>query len=137
MKDEASFGVLWLRPSGRRPRPYGETPRCVKSFVWTLDRGGRPLLEWEIGHVQTPDTPDTLQQLARERRLARALLSLRLSVFVVMLMWTLDKLINPDHAARVFRNFYLLGGLGRAARQSLVLRRVAHARGVLRSLLSS
>lgn len=37
-----------------------------------------------------------------------SLLLLRLTVFLVMLMWTLDKFIRPDHAARVFKNFYFL-----------------------------
>jgi putative oxidoreductase len=50
--------------------------------------------------------------LIPERRLARSLLSLPLGVFLVMLMWTLDKLINPDHAARIFRTFYFLGSFG-------------------------
>lgn len=37
------------------------------------------------------------------------LLLLRLGVFIVLLMWTLDKLINPGHAGGVFENFYGLG----------------------------
>jgi hypothetical protein len=37
---------------------------------------------------------------------------LRLGVFVVMLMWTLDKFVNPGHSAAVFENFYMIGGLG-------------------------
>lgn len=44
-------------------------------------------------------------------RLAISLLALRLSVFLVMLVWTLDKFMNPDHAARVFEHFYLIDGL--------------------------
>ena len=47
-----------------------------------------------------------------QSRLATALLTLRLSVFLVMLMWTLDKFINPEHAARVYEHFYLIGGMG-------------------------
>lgn len=49
---------------------------------------------------------------ARENRLPLALLLLRLSVFLVMLMWTLDKFVNPGHASKVYENFYVLGGLG-------------------------
>lgn len=47
-----------------------------------------------------------------ESRLAIPLLTLRLGVFIVMLMWTLDKFVNPAHAGAVFENFYLIGGLG-------------------------
>lgn len=47
-----------------------------------------------------------------DRRLPLALLLLRLSVFLVMLMWTLDKFIRPEHAAAVFGKFYFIGGLG-------------------------
>ena len=48
----------------------------------------------------------------QEKRLSLSLLGLRLSVFLVMLMWTLDKFTNPDHAARIFSKFYAIDGLG-------------------------
>lgn len=48
-----------------------------------------------------------------ENKLAQALLFLRLSVFLVMLMWTLDKFIQPDHAIRIYEHFYFLGGFGK------------------------
>lgn len=50
-----------------------------------------------------------------ESRLPISLLLLRLGVFVVLLMWTLDKFVRPEHAAAVFANFYLLEGLGESA----------------------
>lgn len=46
-----------------------------------------------------------------EQRLAISLLSLRLGVFVVMFMWTLDKFLRPDHAAGIFAGFYGIDGL--------------------------
>jgi len=52
---------------------------------------------------------------ALETRLPKALLALRLGVFIVMIMWTLDKFVAPEHAARVWENFYLIGGLGPTA----------------------
>jgi len=30
-----------------------------------------------------------------------------------MLIWTIDKFINPEHAAVVYKNYYFMGGLGR------------------------
>jgi hypothetical protein len=51
--------------------------------------------------------------MKNENRLALSLFALRLTVAVVMLVWNLDKFINPRHAASVYENFYLLGGLGR------------------------
>ncbi|MDT8426126.1 MAG: hypothetical protein RQ733_09150 [Methyloprofundus sp.] len=36
---------------------------------------------------------------------------MRLSVFIVMLMWTLDKIINPSHSAKIFEKFYFIAGL--------------------------
>lgn len=45
-------------------------------------------------------------------RVSSALVWLRYGVFLVMLMWTLDKFVNPDHAAGVFETFYGLPGLG-------------------------
>ncbi len=47
-----------------------------------------------------------------DKRIANALFTLRLGVFIVMLMWTLDKFVNPQHSAAVFDNFYGLGNIG-------------------------
>lgn len=47
----------------------------------------------------------------RDDRLLLCLLLMRCGVFLVMLMWTLDKFLYPDHAAAVFKKFYLIGGL--------------------------
>jgi len=41
-----------------------------------------------------------------------SLFILRVTVFIVMAMWSLDKLLNPGHAAAVFENFYFLAGMG-------------------------
>ena len=48
------------------------------------------------------------------KRLSWALLGLRLAIFLVMLMWTLDKFIRPEHSAGVFTHFYAVTGLGNA-----------------------
>jgi len=50
--------------------------------------------------------------MSTESRLQIPLFTLRLGVFIVMLMWTLDKFVNPAHSAAVFENFYLISGLG-------------------------
>jgi putative oxidoreductase len=46
-----------------------------------------------------------------QKRLSWALLGLRLSIFLVMLMWTLDKFVRPEHSAGVFTHFYAVSGL--------------------------
>ncbi len=56
-----------------------------------------------------------------QERISLALLTLRLSVFLVMAMWTLDKFFNPEHAAGVFAHFYGLGGMQGAALTVLAL----------------
>ena len=45
-----------------------------------------------------------------QSRLQWSLLSLRLGVFIVMIMWTLDKFVNPGHSARIFEHFYGING---------------------------
>jgi putative oxidoreductase len=45
-------------------------------------------------------------------RIPHALFILRVTVFLVMLMWTIDKFARPDHAAAVFGHFYTIDGLG-------------------------
>ena len=47
-----------------------------------------------------------------QNKITMPLFLLRLSIFLVMLMWTLDKFIAPQHAAAVYEKFYHLGGLG-------------------------
>lgn len=46
-----------------------------------------------------------------QSKLSLSLLLLRLSVFLVIAMWTLDKFINPAHASKVFSHFYFLDGI--------------------------
>lgn len=51
--------------------------------------------------------------MSNDDRIAYSLFALRLGVFIVMLVWTLDKFINYEHAAAVFQRFYYLSGIGR------------------------
>ena len=46
-----------------------------------------------------------------QKKLALSLFSLRFGVSIVMVMWTIDKFVNPTHAARVFEKFYLVSSL--------------------------
>lgn len=45
-------------------------------------------------------------------RLQWSLLSMRVGVFIVMFVWTLDKFINPGHSIKIFEKFYAIPGLG-------------------------
>ena len=45
-------------------------------------------------------------------KVKRALFFARISVFIVMALWAIDKLINPEHAGKVFEKFYFMKGLG-------------------------
>jgi putative oxidoreductase len=47
-----------------------------------------------------------------ENRLPLALLLLRLSVFLVMFVWTVDKFVEPQHASKIMAAFYSIGGVG-------------------------
>jgi hypothetical protein len=57
----------------------------------------------------------------REKRLRLALLLLRLSVFVVMAVWTIDKFVEPQHASRIMAEFYFIGGIGNAVVYALAV----------------
>ncbi len=46
-----------------------------------------------------------------QRKMQWSLLFLRLSVFVVMLVWTLDKFVNPGHSMKIFEKFYGISGM--------------------------
>ena len=49
------------------------------------------------------------------KRIAISLLTLRIGVFIVMLVWTLDKFLSPEHAARVYEKYYFIPGVGATA----------------------
>ena len=53
--------------------------------------------------------------MSQNDRITWSLLLLRIGVFIVMFMWTLDKFVQPDHAGAVFEGFYGLGGLDATA----------------------
>ncbi len=44
-----------------------------------------------------------------DSKLQYGLLFMRLTIFLVLLVWTLDKFINPEHATAVYEKFYFLG----------------------------
>jgi len=50
-----------------------------------------------------------------QNRLQWSLFSLRLGVFIVMFMWTLDKFVNPGHGAKVLEVFYGVTGSNNTA----------------------
>lgn len=50
--------------------------------------------------------------MTQQSRIEWSLFLLRLGVFIVMIMWTLDKFIAPGHAVVVFEKFYFLKGMG-------------------------
>ena len=71
-------------------------------------------------------------------QLALGLLLMRLGITSVFLMWTLDKFVNPEHAAAVFKKFYMVPSLssslayGVGAIQLAVV--LAFALGALRNI---
>ena len=46
-----------------------------------------------------------------DKKLINTLFWLRISVALVLIMWTIDKIINVEHAARVYEHFYKIPGL--------------------------
>lgn len=63
--------------------------------------------------------------------LKKALFSLRLGVFIVMFMWTLDKFINPSHAQKVFSHFYMIDGLANSVTYLIAVLQMALVLGFL------
>ena len=61
-----------------------------------------------------------------EKKLQLSLLLLRVTVFLVMFMWTIDKFVNPGHAAKVYESFYYIAGL-----ESVVMYAIGAAEMVL------
>jgi putative oxidoreductase len=55
-----------------------------------------------------------MNSIDNRSRIGVALLVLRVTIFVVMVVWTIDKFVRPAHAASVYEHFYFLRGLGPA-----------------------
>ena len=54
--------------------------------------------------------------MANDRdRLPLVLFLLRISVFAVMLIWTIDKFVRPQHAQKIFETFYFIAGVAGTA----------------------
>lgn len=45
-------------------------------------------------------------------RVSTALLVLRIGVFIAMMIWAIDKFVQPQHASQIFQAFYGIGGIG-------------------------
>ena len=71
-------------------------------------------------------------------KLQWSLLLLRLGIFIVFAMWTIDKFLNPEHAASVFERYYKITGLSTTlayaigAAQAVLL--IAFVAGAFRSI---
>ncbi|MFT6194227.1 MAG: hypothetical protein ACJASU_001126 [Cognaticolwellia sp.] len=56
-------------------------------------------------------TADPLANKNLQSNLQWSLLFLRVGVFIVMFIWTLDKFVNPAHSIKIFEHFYKINGL--------------------------
>ncbi|MGB3297448.1 MAG: hypothetical protein WBA76_04200 [Phormidesmis sp.] len=48
------------------------------------------------------------------QRVSLVLLLTRLSIFIAMMIWVIDKFVQPEHTAAVFQAFYGIGGVSSA-----------------------
>ena len=55
------------------------------------------------------------ETITRDRALEVSLLLLRLTVGAFFLVWSIDKIVNPEHAQAVFERFYLTSISGELA----------------------
>jgi len=52
-----------------------------------------------------------MNSLDHRNRVGVALLILRVTVFLVMLVWTIDKFVEPQHASKIMEHFYFIKGV--------------------------
>ncbi|WP_228024492.1 hypothetical protein [cf. Phormidesmis sp. LEGE 11477] len=53
------------------------------------------------------------------RRVSLVLLLTRISIFIAMFIWVIDKFARPEHVAAVFESFYGISGVGALASYAL------------------
>jgi putative oxidoreductase len=46
-----------------------------------------------------------------DKQLQLSLFLLRISIFLVMFMWTIQKFVDPEHAIKIYEGFYYIVGL--------------------------
>ncbi|MEM9090250.1 MAG: hypothetical protein AAGC93_16065 [Cyanobacteria bacterium P01_F01_bin.53] len=61
---------------------------------------------------RTTPTQNTSGTTPLAQRVSLVLLLTRISVFIAMMIWVIDKFVQPDHTAAVFKAFYGIGGIG-------------------------
>ena len=52
-----------------------------------------------------------MNSLDNRNRIGVTLLVLRVTVFLVMLIWTIDKFVEPQHASKIMEHFYFIKGV--------------------------
>lgn len=62
---------------------------------------------------------------------------MRDNVAIVMLVWSMDKILNPGHAASVFDKFYLLPGLEQASLAAIGILQLVVVGGFLAAVAKS
>ena len=50
--------------------------------------------------------------MSADKKFLFSMFFLRVSVFLVILMWTIDKFVNPSHASKIYEKFYAVSGIG-------------------------
>lgn len=63
--------------------------------------------------------------MPRDKQLELSLLLIRISVAAFLLVWALDKMLVPEHAAAVFGKYYMIRGLPSGAMTALGIAQVA------------
>ena len=115
-----AVGVPKSRGSG-----FGLTLGCAEAAVRFLasraksDRltrctalRGRPRNNGARRPVSLEQPAELGDPMANQKALARALLGLRLTIFAVMAVWAIDKLLDPRHTNLIFQHFYGVHGMG-------------------------
>jgi len=69
------------------------------------------------------DTQPTITPIAH--RVSLVLLLTRLSIFIAMMIWVIDKFVQPDHTAAVFQAFYGISGIGTTVAYALGIAQLA------------
>jgi hypothetical protein len=61
--------------------------------------------------LHSQPAPQQKYQPESQQKLLWSLFSLRLGVFIVMFVWTIDKFVNPAHSSKIFQYFYGVEGV--------------------------
>lgn len=86
----------------------------IKAYLSETAKNAIPKSNMSQIYEQANVNTSELTHSPLAQRVSLVLLLTRISIFIAMIIWVIDKFARPEHTAAVFQAFYGIGGIGSA-----------------------